>query len=87
MIVVKKIKVALPKLPFNHVGIRFDPTQGAAAIQSARKGASGEVKQLSPDKQEILVELYWNDSPRALPGTGHVLRIWVNRDFFGQIFE
>ena len=86
MVVGQKIKVALAQLPRNHVGIRFDSSQGAAAV-SAPKGASGEVKELSPDRSEALIELYWSNTSRAAPGMGHFWRIWVKRVFFGQVFD
>ena len=85
MIPGKKVKVALPKLFSTHQGIRFDSSQGAAAVAFAPRGASGEVKQLSPDKQEALIELYWSEGRGR--GHGHVWRIWVKRVFFGQLFE
>jgi hypothetical protein len=83
----RKVSVALQQLPRAHTGIRFDESQGSAAVSSAPRGATGEVKALSPDRSEALVELYWNFAPRAAPGTGHVWRIWVKRVFFGQLFD
>ena len=43
MMVGQKVKVSLPQLPRNHIGIRFDDSQGAAAAVSAPRGASGQV--------------------------------------------
>jgi hypothetical protein len=68
-----------------HPGIRFDNSQGSAASAIAPRGASGKVIQVSPNQQECLVELYWNDNPKSSPGTGHVWRIWVQRAWFGQL--
>lgn len=79
-----KVKVCANPLLAKHPGIRFDGTQGAAAV-SAPKGTSGEVRQLSDDKNECLVELYWNETGR--PGAGHTWRIWVKRSWFGNLFE
>jgi len=85
MIIGQKVKVVLNQL--NHIGIRFDGSQGIAAAVYAPRGASGEVKEVSPDRSEALVELYWSEAPQAAPGTGHVWRIWVKRVFFGQLFD
>ena len=68
-----------------HPGLRFDADQVAAA-PFAPKGASGEVVRVSADGAECLVELYWNESPRAAPGRGHAWRVWVKREWFGQLF-
>lgn len=87
MVVGQKVKAALVQLPRNHVGIRFDGSQGAAAAVSAPNGAAGQVKELNPDRSEASVELYWSNTPRAAPGTGHVWGIWVKRVFFGQVFD
>ncbi|MBK6356484.1 MAG: hypothetical protein IPF44_07080 [Betaproteobacteria bacterium] len=87
MMVGQKVKVSLPQLPRNHIGIRFDDSQGAAAAVSAPRGASGEVLNLSPDRSEALIELYWSGATRAAPGSGQVWRIWVKRVFFGQLFD
>jgi hypothetical protein len=81
------VKVAVMQLSSRHPGIRFDDTQGSAALQTAPKGASGQVMALSPDRGEALVELYWTFAPNAAPGSGHVWRIWVKRVFFGQLFD
>jgi hypothetical protein len=83
----QKVRFALKQLPASHIGIRFDNRQGSAALASAPQGASGEVIELSPDRSEALIDLYWSDSPRTAPGSGHVWRIWVKRVFFGQLFE
>jgi hypothetical protein len=71
------------RLYSNHPGIRFDKRQGSAAAQSAPRGASGQVLQVSNDGNEFLVELYWNGSSAA--AAGHVWYIWVKREWFGQL--
>ena len=52
MLVRRKVRVSLPKLPSNHGGIRFDVSQGAGAAIAVPKGATREVKQLSVDRNE-----------------------------------
>ncbi len=81
-----KVIVQPNLLSSTHPGIRFDSSQGAAAALSAPKGASGEVLRTSDDGRECLVELYWNAAPRAAPGAGHTWRVWVKREWFGQLF-
>jgi len=79
-----KVLVQPQRLFANHPGIRFDSSQ-ATAVLFAPRGASGEVLRVSDDRSECLVELHWNDSGRAAPGAGHAWRIWVKREWFGQL--
>ena len=78
----QKVAVQPLQIASKHPGIRFDRAQGAAMLLAPR-GASGQVLQVAPDGKECLVELYWNDSGR--PGAGHTWRIWVKREWFGQL--
>ena len=80
----QKVKVQPERLFAKHPGIRFDSSQVATSAYAPR-GASGEVLQVSPDGKEALVELYWNPNARAAPGTGENWRIWVKREWFGQL--
>jgi hypothetical protein len=83
----QRVKVTIAQLPRTHIGIRFDSSQGTAATASAPKVAAGEVKALSADRNEALVELYWSAAPRPAPRSGLLWRIWVKRVFFGHLFE
>jgi hypothetical protein len=76
------VSVQQEKLLSVHPGIRFDVSQGSAAMFAPR-GARGHVARLSDDGMEALVELYWG---AAAPGDGNVWKIWVKREWFGQLF-
>jgi hypothetical protein len=86
MIPGKKIKVTLPQFPAIHPGIRFDKSQVACSA-NAPKGTSGEVLRVSGDLPECLVERYWNHNAVSAPGSGEMWKIWVKREWFGQLFD
>jgi hypothetical protein len=83
----QRVRVGIAQILSSHAGIRFDGSQRSAANNFARRAASREVKALSPDRSEALVELYWNGALSAAPGIGHVWRTRVKRLFFGQFFD
>jgi len=78
----QRVAVQPEKLFAKHPGLRFDNSQGPITIFAPR-GAEGQVLRISDDRMEALVELYWN--PNGRPGAGDSWRVWVKREWFGQL--